>query len=106
MLEAIATAQQAVAADLASLSGHRILAWSHGLCHLARWGPEPERALDAAWSAVEGMLGIDPLDDRTLTHCGATRCPARRTGTRHRRLAPGARHQSEFHHRAGDAGLG
>jgi tetratricopeptide (TPR) repeat protein len=73
MLEAIATAQQAIAADPASLSGHRILAWSHGLCHLARWGPEPEKALDAAWSAVEHMLGIDALDDRTLTHCGATR---------------------------------
>jgi TolB-like protein len=29
--------------------------------------------IDAAWSAVERMLGIDALDDRTLTHCGATR---------------------------------
>jgi adenylate cyclase len=73
MLEAIATAQQAMAADPASLSGHRILAWSHGLRHLARWGPEPKKALDAAWSAVERMLGIDTLDDRTLTHRGATR---------------------------------
>jgi adenylate cyclase len=38
-----------------------------------RWGPEPEKALDAAWSAVGRMLGIDALDYRTLTQCGVTR---------------------------------
>lgn len=73
MLEAIATAQQAIAADPASLSACRTLAWSYHMSHLYRWGPEPEKALDAAWSAVERMLGIDALDYRTLTQCGATR---------------------------------
>jgi tetratricopeptide (TPR) repeat protein len=73
MLAAIATAQQAIAADPALLSAHWVLAWSHNWSHLWRWGPEPEKALDAAWSAVECMLGIDALDYRTLTQCGVTR---------------------------------
>jgi adenylate cyclase len=106
MLEAIATAQQAIAADPASLSAHWVLAWAHNLCHLLRWGPEPEKALDAAWSAVERMRGIDasglPDADPVRHYAGH----ARRTGERHRRFAPGARRQSEFRHHAGDAGLG
>jgi adenylate cyclase len=73
MLEAIATAQQAIAADPALLSAQGVLAFSHAMCHLWRWGPKPEKALDAAWSAVERMLGIDALDYRTLTNCGVTR---------------------------------
>jgi hypothetical protein len=55
------------------LSAHAVLAWSHNFCHLYRWGPEPGRSLDAAWSAVEQMLDIDALDYRTLTQCGVTR---------------------------------
>src|SRR5271166_2324532 len=73
MLEAIATAQEAIAADPASLSAHRVLASAHYFCHLFRWGPEPEKALEAAWSAVERMQGIDPLDYRTLQQCGVVR---------------------------------
>ena len=73
LLEAIATAQQAIAADPALLCAHWVLAWSHNWSHLWRWGPEPEKALDAAWSAVERMLSIDALDYRTLTQCGVTR---------------------------------
>jgi TolB-like protein len=73
MQEGIAAAQQAVAADPASLSAHGVLAWSHCWRHLWRWGPEPEKALDAAWSAVERMLRIDALDYRTLQQCGLVR---------------------------------
>jgi tetratricopeptide (TPR) repeat protein len=43
------------------------------MCHVYRWGPEPEKALDAAWSAAERMQGIDALDDRTLSVCGLVR---------------------------------
>jgi adenylate cyclase len=73
MLEAIATATHAIAADPASLSAHNVLGWAHCRCHLFRWGPEPEKALDAAWSAVERMQGIDALDDRTLSLSGLVR---------------------------------
>jgi adenylate cyclase len=73
MLEAIATATQAIAADPTSLSAHWILGWAHSMSHLYRWGPEPEKALDAAWSAAERMLNIDPLDDWTLNLCGLVR---------------------------------
>jgi tetratricopeptide (TPR) repeat protein len=69
----IETAHQTIAADPALLSAYGVLAWSHNFCHLYRWGPEPGRALDAAWSAVEHMLDIDALDCRTLTQCGVTR---------------------------------
>ena len=54
MLEAIATAQQAIAADPTSLSAHGELGWAYSFCHLFRWGPEPEKALDKAWSAKIG----------------------------------------------------
>jgi adenylate cyclase len=73
MLEAIDTATQAIAADPTSLSAHWILGWAHSMSHLYRWGPEPEKALDAAWSAAERMLNIDPLDDWTLNLCGLVR---------------------------------
>jgi adenylate cyclase len=73
MLEAIAMAQQAISADPASLSAHGVLGWAHCWCHLFRWGPEPENALDAAWSTVERMRGIDALDDRTLSLSGLVR---------------------------------
>ena len=43
------------------------------MCHVYRWGPEPEKALDATWSAAERMQGIDALDDRTLSVCGLVR---------------------------------
>jgi adenylate cyclase len=73
LLEAIALAQQAVAADPTSLAAYGVLGWAHWSCHLWRWGPEPEKALDAAWAAVERMQGIEPLDDRTLTLQGIVR---------------------------------
>ena len=73
MLEAITTATQAITADPASLSACWTLGWAYSMCHLYRWGPEPEKGLDAAWSVVERMLNIDPLDDRTLNLCGIVR---------------------------------
>jgi adenylate cyclase len=73
ILEAITTATQAIAADPASLSAYSTLGWAYSMCHLYRWGPEPEKGLDAAWSVVERMLNIDPLDDRTLAQCGIIR---------------------------------
>ncbi len=72
MREAIATATQAIAADPASLSPTTFWA-RHSLCHLLRWGPEPEKAVDAAWSTVERMQGIDALDYRTLGLSGLVR---------------------------------
>jgi adenylate cyclase len=73
MVEAIATATQAISADPASLSACWTLGWAYSMCHLYRWGPEPEKGLDAAWSVVERMLIIDSLDDRTLNLCGILR---------------------------------
>jgi adenylate cyclase len=73
ILEAITTATQAIATDPASLSAYSTLGWAYSMCHLYRWGPEPEKGLDAAWSVVERMLNIDPLDDRTLAQCGIIR---------------------------------
>jgi adenylate cyclase len=73
MQEVIAAAQKAIAADPTSLPAYGWLAWAYWCCHLFRWGAEPEKALDAAWSAVERMQGIDPLDDRTLTLRGLVR---------------------------------
>jgi hypothetical protein len=78
---------QAIAADPSSLSGHRLLTWSHGLCHLARWGPEPERALECGVVRRRTRAGHRcarrPDADPLRCHTG----PARRTGARHRRLA-------------------
>jgi adenylate cyclase len=73
VLDAIAKARQAIAADPASLAAYNILAWSHWSCHLYRWGPEPAKALDAMSSAIEQMQRIDALDHRTLTICGVVR---------------------------------
>jgi adenylate cyclase len=73
MLEAVSTSHQAVAADPTSLAAHGSLAWAYWVCHLYRWGPEPDKALDAAWAAAEQMLRIDALDYRTLTLCGLVR---------------------------------
>jgi adenylate cyclase len=73
MLDAIAMAQQAIAADPMSLGAYGVLGWIYWCCHLWRWGPEPEKALDASWAAVEHMQGIDALDDRTLTIQGLVR---------------------------------
>ncbi len=73
ILEAITTATQAIIIDPASLSAYSTLGWAYSMCHLYRWGPEPEKGLDAAWSVAECMLNIDPLDDRTLAQCGIIR---------------------------------
>lgn len=96
MLEAIARAKEAIAADPVSLSAHRVLASAHYFCHLFRWGPEPENAIEAAWSAVERMQGIDALDYRTLQQCGVVRVMR---GEQERGIgdfASGTRGQSEF----------
>jgi adenylate cyclase len=73
MVEAIATAEQAIAVDSGLLSAYALLCTSQCMRHLYRWGPEPEKELDRAWSTVERMLGIDALDDRTLSLCGLVR---------------------------------
>lgn len=73
VLQAIDMVNQSIAADPASLAAYNVLAWSHWSCHLYRWGPHPEAALQAMWSAVEHMLSIDALDHRTLTICGIGR---------------------------------
>jgi TolB-like protein len=73
MLSAISAAEDAIAADPTSLSGHWVLVLAYRMCHLYRWGPAPEGALDRAWSVVEHMLSIDPLDERALVCCGLVR---------------------------------
>jgi adenylate cyclase len=73
MLQTIDTARQAIAADPLSLVAHMALGEAYYLCHLNRWGSNPEKALDEAWSVVERMLAIDALDYRTLTLCGVVR---------------------------------
>jgi TolB-like protein/protein involved in temperature-dependent protein secretion len=73
VLEAIATADRAIAADPASLAAYNILAWANWSCQLYRWGPEPAKALDAMTAAVERMARLNPLDHRTLTISGVLR---------------------------------
>jgi adenylate cyclase len=73
VLEAIATADRAIAADPSSLAAYNILAWANWSCHLYRWGPEPNKALEAMNSAVEHMARLNPLDHRTLTISGVLR---------------------------------
>jgi adenylate cyclase len=73
VLEAIDTVRQAIAADPASLPAYNVLAWGQWSCHLYRWGPDPAKALDEIWSAVEHMQAIDALDHRTLTISGVLR---------------------------------
>jgi tetratricopeptide (TPR) repeat protein len=70
MLQAIDKASQAIAIDPSSLVAHYALGQAHYLCHLYRWGRNPYKALDEAWSVAERMLAIDALDYRTLTLCG------------------------------------
>ena len=71
--QAIAMARQALADDPASLAACNVLAWCNWSCHLYRWGPQPEKALDAMTAAVEQMAGINALDYRTLTISGVLR---------------------------------
>lgn len=73
MLNAIDMAKKAIASDSTSLLAHSILNASYLMCHLYRWGPDPDQALDLAWSTIEKMMVIDALDDRTLTQSGLTR---------------------------------
>ena len=73
VLEAIGMAHQAISADPASIAAYNVVAWSHLTCHLHRWGPAPETALDTIWQAAEQMQRIAPLDHRTLTICGIVR---------------------------------
>ena len=73
VLDAIATARQALAADPASLAAYNVIAWANFSCHLYRWGPEPAKALDAMATAVAHMAAINALDHRTLTISGVLR---------------------------------
>jgi tetratricopeptide (TPR) repeat protein len=73
LLQSIAMAGQAVAADPTSLAAYNVLAWANWSCHLYRWGPEPEKALDAMAAAIDRMAGLDALDHRTLTISGVLR---------------------------------
>jgi len=73
VLDAIAMARQALAADPATLAAYNVLAWSNWSCHLYRWGPEPARALEAMVTAVDQMAELNALDHRTLTISGVLR---------------------------------
>ena len=73
VLEAIATARQALIADPHSLAAYNVIAWANFSCHLYRWGPEPAKALDAMASAVDRMAALNALDHRTLTISGVLR---------------------------------
>jgi adenylate cyclase len=73
VLDAIATARQALAADPASLAAYNVIAWANFSCHLYRWGPDPAKALDAMASAVGHMAALNALDHRTLTISGVLR---------------------------------
>ena len=73
VLEAIGVVRQAIAMDPTALAAYNIMAWSQWSCHLYHWGPAPEKALGEMAEAVEQMLRIDALDNRTLTICGVLR---------------------------------
>src|SRR4051794_145715 len=73
MQRAIVTCEEAISADQASLSAHATLVMAHYLCHLYRWGENPEGALNRAWSVVERMTAINSQDERTLTLRGWVR---------------------------------
>jgi TolB-like protein len=73
VLDAIATARQAAAADPTSLAAYNVLAWANFSVHLYRWGPEPAKALDEIAAAVEQMARLNALDHRTLTISGVLR---------------------------------
>ena len=73
MQQAIATCENAIAADPASLAARFTLSRAQWMCHLYRWGPRPESALDAAWAVAEQMAAIDPQDARTLMMRGLIR---------------------------------
>ena len=60
MLEAITTVKRAITADPTSLVAHGALGWAYWGCHLWRWGTEPEKALDAAWSAIDYPMCLGP----------------------------------------------
>lgn len=72
-LRAIDLAKQAIAVDAQSLDALLLLAGTYRICHLVRWGPQPEHALEHAWSTAERMLQIDPTDARTLGVSGGVR---------------------------------
>jgi TolB-like protein/Tfp pilus assembly protein PilF len=73
VLEAIATAGRAIAADPSALAAYDVLAWANWSCYLYHWGPEPAKALEAITSAVEHMARLNALDHRTLTISGVLR---------------------------------
>ena len=73
VLETIAAANPALAADPRSIDALDVLAPSYWTCHLFRWGSDPTGSLDAMWSVAERMIQIDPLDARPLRMCGIAR---------------------------------
>jgi len=73
MPRAIDACAEAIRADPASLAAHNTLVRAHWLCHLFRWGDQPEGALDRAWATVERMTAINSQDERTLTMRGLIR---------------------------------
>jgi tetratricopeptide (TPR) repeat protein len=73
MQQAITACEEAIAADSSSLAAHFTLAKAHWICHLYRWGDEPDGALDRAWAVVERMTAINSQDERTLTVRGLVR---------------------------------
>jgi adenylate cyclase len=73
MQQTIAASEEAITADATSLAAHFTLFLAHWVCHLYRWGEEPDSALDKAWAAAERMTDIDFQDERTLAARGWVR---------------------------------
>jgi adenylate cyclase len=73
MQQTISACEEAITADATSLAAHFTLFLAHWICHLYRWGDQPDSALDKAWAAAERMTAIDFQDERTLTARGFVR---------------------------------
>jgi adenylate cyclase len=73
MQRVISACQDAIVAGPECLPAYVTLGNAHYLCHLYRWGDNPEGALDRAWAVVERMMEIDAQDERTLTLRGWVR---------------------------------
>jgi adenylate cyclase len=73
MQQTIAACEEAITADANSLAAHFTLFLAHWVCHLYRWGDQPDSALDKAWAAAERMTDINFQDERTLTARGWVR---------------------------------
>lgn len=67
MQQVIIACQEAIAVGPESLPAYVTLGMAHYVCHLYRWGDQPEGALGRAWDVIERMMEIDAQDERTLT---------------------------------------